>query len=161
MSRLDRLELVVKHLSDRILGEEITFDQIAEKEAAEQGVVYVPPPPQAPAPDLDPLLERISALESRPAPVPTEFPDLAPVLDAISHLSGRIADLEARPVAITMEPDARIPDLEAKIATLAKHLIEQETAMQRVMQAADNLERWVNFILDNGLGKDGELKKAG
>jgi len=160
MSRVDRLELVVSQLAKRILGEDVTFDQIAEKEAAAQGVAYVPPT-AAPAPDLDPLLDRIAALEQRPASVPPAFPDLTPVLEAISHLSKRIADLEARPVSITMEPDERIPELEAKCATLAKHLIEQEASMQRVMQAASDLDRWVNFILDNGLGKDGELRKAG
>lgn len=164
MTRIERLELALQHLSERILGEGITLDAIAEREADEQGVVYTPPPAQ-PAPDLEPLIERIAALESRPAPVPQEFPDLTPVLEAISHLAKRVSDLESRPVNITMELDPRIPDLEAKCATLARHLIEQETAMQKVMQAASDLERLVGIILDHTKCYDPDVlqkfKKAG
>jgi 16S rRNA A1518/A1519 N6-dimethyltransferase RsmA/KsgA/DIM1 with predicted DNA glycosylase/AP lyase activity len=89
MSRLDRLELVVRNLADRILGEKITFDQIAEKEAEAQGVVYVPPAAAAPAPDLEPLLARLTALEERPAPVPV--PDLE---QKVSALTKHVIDQE-------------------------------------------------------------------
>lgn len=159
MSRVDRLELVVAKLAKRILGEDLTFDQIAEKEAAEQGVSYTPPASVAPAPEVSEIVAKVlENLAAAPAPSP---PDVSPLLDAISHLANRVADLEGRPVNITMEPDPRVPDLEAKVATLARHLIEQEAAMQRLLQSASDLDRWVNFILDNGIGKDGVLRKAG
>lgn len=92
--RLDRLELVVRNLAKRILGEDVTFDQIAEKEAEAQGVVYVPPAAAAPAPDLEPVLARLTALEERPAPVPPDPIDVSPLLEAIAHMSKRIADQE-------------------------------------------------------------------
>lgn len=142
MSRLDRLELVVARLAKRILGEDVTFDQIAEKEAEAQGVVYVPPAAAAPAPDLEPVLARLTALEERPAPVPPDPIDVSPLLEAIAHMSKRIADLEARPVAV--------PDLEQKVSALTKHVIDQERILQAMLQDASNTGRLVEFILKEG-----------
>lgn len=97
MNRLERLELVVRNLADRILGEEYTFDAIAEQEAAEQGVAYVAPEPTAQALDLSPIFEaiedlsrRIAMLESRPVAQKTPGVDLAP----IDGLTQRVLDLE-------------------------------------------------------------------
>lgn len=115
MNRIDRLELVVRNLADRILGEEYTFDAIAEQEAAEQGVAYVPPP-AAPAPPLD----------------------LGPILDAIENISGRIAALEQRPAgdgapAIDLEPIITFCD------GLSKRLLDLETEMQGNLQRTADL----------------------
>lgn len=68
MSRLDRLELVVRNITDRVLGEEYTFDAIAAQEAEEQGVVYTPPPAvpiQVDSFDPAPLLAEIAEIKKR------------------------------------------------------------------------------------------------
>jgi predicted ribosome quality control (RQC) complex YloA/Tae2 family protein len=65
MSRLDRLELVVRNLADRILGEEITFDAIAEQEAAEQGVAYVPPAALAPTEQTGDIEKQLAELRDK------------------------------------------------------------------------------------------------
>jgi hypothetical protein len=65
MTRLDRLELVVRSLADRVLGEEYTFDAIAEQEAAEQGVAFTPPATAVPAFDPAPILAELAALQDR------------------------------------------------------------------------------------------------
>lgn len=65
MTRLDRLELVVRSLADRVLGEEYTFDAIAEQEAAEQGVAFTPSAPAVPAFDPAPILAELAVLQDR------------------------------------------------------------------------------------------------
>jgi hypothetical protein len=107
MSRIDRLELVVQHLSERILGEGITFDQIAEQEAAEQGVTYTPPvsQPQGADPEvlsaleeklreIEELKERVSAADARHIEqermVQTVIQAAAALLDRIEKAEGRL-----------------------------------------------------------------------
>ena len=117
MTRIERLELAVQHLSERVLGEGVRFEEIAEQEAAEQGVAYTPPPA---APDLEPLLERVAALEQRPDPVPAEFPAIPPAYD----------DAALR---------AEIEALRAGLAAAERRHVAQERALQTVIQAADGL----------------------
>lgn len=150
MSRLDRLELVVRHLTDRVLGEDYTFDAIAEQEAAEQGVTYTPPAPAVPdvSEALAPLIERLAALELRP--VSQDAPDLSPILEAISDLSQRIAALEQ----------------DTRLETIGKHLITQERYIQEIIQALSGgggeYGRVIDGILENGVSKnDSGLRKAG
>jgi hypothetical protein len=146
MTRIDRLELVVRNLADRVLGEEYTFDAIAEQEAAEQGVAYVPVA-QAPAtPDvseaLAPIVERLAALES--APVASELPDLSPILDAITHLADRVAAVElspqsAEPQAFDPEPLVlHIAALQDRHAALAKQVMAIETYLQEILQHVED-----------------------
>lgn len=116
MTRIERLELAVQHLSERVLGEGVRFEEIAEQEAAEQGVAYTPPPA---APDLEPLLERVAALEQRPDPVPAEFPAIPPAYDD--------------------ELRAEIEALRAGLAAAERRHVAQERALQTVIQAADGL----------------------
>lgn len=117
MTRIERLELAVQHLSERVLGEGVRFEEIAEQEAQEQGVAYTPPPA---APDLEPLLERVAALEQRPIPVPPEFPAIPPAYD----------DAPLR---------AEIEALRGALAAADRRHVEQERALQTVIQAADGL----------------------
>jgi hypothetical protein len=133
MTRIARLELVVRTLADRILGEEVTFDAIAEQEAAEHGVPYV-------APAAEPV-------------------DLAPVLDV---LSGRIAALEQRPVEQVQSSPELVPcqcqtfdlaPLNDEIATLRStvsakdaQLIKQERLLQAMAQVVDDLQFRVGAI---------------
>lgn len=117
MTRIERLELAVQHLSERVLGEGVRFEEIAEQEAQEQGVPYTPPPA---APDLEPLLERVAALEQRPIPVPPEFPAIPPAYD----------DAPLR---------AEIEALRGALAAADRRHVEQERALQTVIQAADGL----------------------
>jgi uncharacterized membrane protein YccC len=117
VTRIERLELAVQHLSERVLGEGVRFEEIAEQEAQEQGVAYTPPPA---APDLEPLLERVAALEQRPIPVPPEFPAIPPAYD----------DAPLR---------AEIEALRGALAAADRRHVEQERALQTVIQAADGL----------------------
>jgi chromosome segregation ATPase len=112
MSRIDRLELVVRNLADRILGEQITFDQIAEQEAAEQGVAYTPPAPQVQ--NTDP--EVLSAIEEKLREIADSYAptDTAPLHAEIANLRDRVSAADAR------------------------H-IEQERNVQLVIQAASEL----------------------
>jgi chromosome segregation ATPase len=148
MTRIDRLELVVRNLADRVLGEEYTFDAIAEQEAAEQGVAYVPVA-QAPAvPDvseaLAPLAERLAALESARAPVASELPDLSPILEAITHLADRVAAVEQN--APSVEPSAFDPEplvlhiaaLQDRHAALSKQVMAIETYLQEILQHVED-----------------------
>lgn len=110
MSRIDRLELVVQHLSERILGEGVTFDQIAEQEAAEQGVVYTPPAPQAPSFDPDVL----PAIESK-----------------LREIADNYAPFDPSPL------HAEIAELKERISAADRRHIEQEKHIQTLVQAAD------------------------
>lgn len=157
-ARLDRLELVVRRLADRILGEELTFDAIAEAEASEQGVAFVPPPAASQVSDecLASLEERISALESRPLPVPQQSQDVSPLLEAIANVSGRIAALEKIEFP---------PDLSAELEKLKAQVMEQERVIQALLQASedsraklDKNERTITFIMREGQAAD---RKAG
>ena len=117
------------------------------------------------------LEQAVAALQSRLAAggsamdEPRGLPDLSPMLEAISHLSQRVAELESRPVHITMEPDPRVEDLQTQVSSLAKHLIAQETATQKLLQAADNYEQLIMFIMKETKTYDpkrlAELRKAG
>lgn len=88
MSRIARLELVVRNLADRILGETITFDEIAEQEAAEQGVAYTPPAAQAQGIDPDVLAlieERLKESPSQPVVPTAELDELRERLSAFDR----------------------------------------------------------------------------
>lgn len=136
MTRIARLELVVRSLADRILGEEVTFDAIAEQEAAEHGVPYV---------------------------APAEPVDMTPVLDA---LSGRIAALEQRPVEQVQVPvqanvepvpcqcetfdpaplNNEIAALRSAVSAKDGQLIQQERLLQAMAQVVDDLQFRVGAI---------------
>jgi hypothetical protein len=135
MTRLDRLELVVRNLADRILGEEITFDAIAEQEAAEQGVAYVAPP-QEPATDTS----------------------------ALSAIEARLADIEARALVASPPdlPQASL-DLRARVEALERRYLEVMQIVQALLQAKADSDQTLDFILDNGIALDGtrSLRKAG
>ncbi|WBT40177.1 hypothetical protein [Hyphomicrobium sp. DMF-1] len=83
MTRLDRLELVVRSLADRVLGEEYTFDAIAEQEAAEQGVSFSPP-----AVDKEGIVADVLAR----LPAPQAF-DATAILAEISAVQQRLSAL--------------------------------------------------------------------
>lgn len=161
MTRIDRLELVVRSLADRILGEEITFDAIAEQEAAEQGVAYVAPSAPAAEPvDVAPVLEAIESLSERVAALeqrPGEQVDITPVLDGLANLSERIAVLEqvsiqegSAPVAGEMfDPaplHAEIEALQSKLSTKDAQHIKQERLLQTMAQVVDDLQSRVGVI---------------
>jgi hypothetical protein len=111
MSRIERLELVVRSLADRILGEKITFDQIAEQEAAEQGVVYTPPTPQS---NVD--------------------PDVLPAIEAkLKEIADNYAPFDAAPL------HAEIEELKQRVSAADARHIAQERMMQQLVQAADAL----------------------
>lgn len=161
MTRLDRIELVLRSLADRILGEEITFDAIAEQEAAEQGLAYVAPSaPVAEPVDVAPVLDAIATLSERVAVLeqrPAEQVDLTPALDGLANLSERVAAIEqvciqegSAPVAVeTFDPaplHAEIEALQSKLSTKDAQHIKQERLLQTMAQVVDDLQSRVGVI---------------
>jgi len=140
MSRLDRLELVVRNLADRVLGEKYTFDAIAEQEAAEQGVAFVPP-------------------VEVPAPQPGL--DLSPILEAIENLSQRVAAVEQRDFL------AMKAEIDGALSALAGHMMQQEAVIQEIIQALSggggDYGRVINGILEKTLipKDDKGMRRAG
>lgn len=114
MTRIERLELAVQHLSERVLGEGVRFEAIAEQEAAEQGVAYTPPA-AVPEVDHEAIVEAVLA-RILPAIAPEAPPpfDPGPLLSEIEALKGRLAGADRRHV-------------------------EQERVVQTLIQTADNL----------------------
>lgn len=152
MTRIARLELVVRTLADRILGEEVTFDAIAEQEAAEHGVPYVAPAaePVDMTPVLDALSGRIAALEQRPVeqvqvpvqaniePVPCQCEtfDPAPFVEEIRKLQSALS-----------AKDAQLVKQERFLQVLAQSVDdanEKLEAMSNLTEAADELKSRVD-----------------
>jgi hypothetical protein len=68
---------------------------------------------------LEQIATRLSTLEQRPEPVSPPTPDLSPVTRQLDQLAARLTSLEQRPVVEQPVPDARLADLEARVASLA------------------------------------------
>lgn len=117
MTRIERLELAVQHLSERVLGEGVRFEAIAEQEAAEQGVAYTPP---AAVPEVDHEAIVEAVLARIPTPLPAIAPEAPPPFDPGPLLS----EIEA---------------LKGRLAAADRRHVEQERVVQTLIQTADNL----------------------
>ena len=64
MTRIERLELAVQHLSERVLGEGVRFEDIADQVAAEQGIVR-----ETPEVDVEAIVQEVARPRFRPCPL--------------------------------------------------------------------------------------------
>jgi hypothetical protein len=156
MSRIDRLELVVRNLADRILGEQITFDQIAEQEAAEQGVAYTPPVAQVQSADP----EVLSAIEEKLREIADSYAptDTAPLHAEVADLKERVSAADARHI----EQERNV---QMVIQAAAELLARLEQAEGRLDQHKDVINGNKSVLLDHMLaiesvGGEAEKKRA-
>jgi hypothetical protein len=184
MTEIEELKLVVRHLAGRILGEEITFAAIAEQEAAEQGVAYMPPPAvdanQISAIDarvneivagaiaasaFDPapiqaaigdLAGRIDAIELRPA----ERVDISPVLDGLANLAERVAALE-QPVP-PLDLDTRAVSVPKDLLDRIDKLEAQQKDMLLLCETTVDLKDALRLVgeMADEMMRERQLKKS-
>lgn len=123
MSRISRLELVVANLAKRILGDELTFDQIAEAEADAQGVAYTPPAPIVQEVDTEAIVQEVLARVPKPEPVAVPAP----------------AEIDVSPLY------AELAELKERLSAVDRRHVTQEHMLQTVVQAADALLQRLNM----------------
>lgn len=124
------------------------------------------PEPSTPVPasepvDLGPIYSLFIALADQVAEVKSVATEKAifdptSILEAISNLADRTAALERRPLVDGGAP-VDVQDIKNDLATLTKHMLDQERHLQLIIQGlmgAGEYGRVIDGILQNGVPKD-------